>query len=287
MQGDPDEECGSADEGHAVAGPAGQVQVRDRAALLPQRLRQRRQWADLVVAGVDDGLRHGDRGGQPGTPAPVASKAVPREDQDGGADDPERGGVDRLDGTRGHHSVLDRDDRRERPGQGITPGRVPSRARHGRPPYFDADSGRRGRSVTGRADEQRGGTTGVIATFRTPSRRSPKSSYASSISSSAKRCVSSGGGSKRPAAPSHQPAHALLAARAQRRDDAVVAEAGGERVVRHLQLARVDAEARERAARSQASAARSRRSPACRAPRSRRRRRPGQALDLGDDVDLR
>ena len=52
-----------------------------------------------------------------------------------------------------------------------------------------------------------------------------------------------------------QAAHPLLAAGAERRDDAVVAEAGGERVVRHLQLAGVDAEAGQRAARAQARSA--------------------------------
>src|SRR5918912_1626725 len=41
----------------------------------------------------------------------------------------------------------------------------------------------------------------------------------------------------------HEPAHALLAAGAERRHDAVVAEARGEGFVREMQLARVDAEA--------------------------------------------
>jgi hypothetical protein len=67
--------------------------------------------------------------------------------------------------------------------------------------------------------------------------------------------------------------HALLAARAQGRHDPVVAEPRREGVVRHLELARVDAQARERAAGSQRRAARPRRSAAGRAPRSPRRRR--------------
>jgi hypothetical protein len=48
----------------------------------------------------------------------------------------------------------------------------------------------------------------------------------------------------------HQPAHPLLAARAQRRHDLLIAEAGIERLVRRDELARVDAEAGERSARA-------------------------------------
>src|SRR6185369_11181223 len=49
-----------------------------------------------------------------------------------------------------------------------------------------------------------------------------------------------------------QPTHPLLAARAQRGDDPVVAEAGRERVVRHLELARIHTKARQDSARTNA-----------------------------------
>ena len=69
------------------------------------------------------------------------------------------------------------------------------------------------------------------------------------MSSSAKRCVTSGVRSTRPCCDHrHQPPHALLAAGAQRRDDVLIAEAGVEALVRHRELAGIDAEARQRAA---------------------------------------
>ena len=84
-----------------------------------------------------------------------------------------------------------------------------------------------------------------------------------------------------------EPPHPLLAARAERGDDAVVAEAGRERVVRHLELARVHAEARQRAAGPQAAQRVLER--LLRAERLDRHvgAAAGQSLDLGDDVDLR
>ena len=94
----------------------------------------------------------------------------------------------------------------------------------------------------------------MIATFSTPSRRLPNSSYASTMSVE-REAMGEQRRRVEPAA-SHrrdQPPHPLLAAGAQRGDDAMVAEAGRERVVRHLELARVDAEARQRAARPQAA----------------------------------
>src|SRR5687768_5651751 len=48
-----------------------------------------------------------------------------------------------------------------------------------------------------------------------------------------------------------QAAHSLLPARAERRHDLVIADPRGERVERDQQLARVDAEARQGAARAQ------------------------------------
>ena len=105
------------------------------------------------------------------------------------------------------------------------------------------------------------------------------------MSLSANACVSSGVRSTRPAADElHQAAHALLAARTERGDDAMVAEAGGERVVGHLQLARVDAQARERAAGAQAAQRVLER--LLRAERLDRHvgAAAGQRLDLGDDV---
>src|SRR5690348_9173583 len=53
----------------------------------------------------------------------------------------------------------------------------------------------------------------------------------------------------------HQPAHAFLATRTQRGDDGVVADAGAEGLVWNAELSRVDAEAGERSARSQAAQA--------------------------------
>ena len=49
----------------------------------------------------------------------------------------------------------------------------------------------------------------------------------------------------------HQPSHSFFAAGAQRRDDFVIADAGGERVVRNLKFARIYAEAAQRAAGTQ------------------------------------
>src|SRR5262245_41622035 len=48
----------------------------------------------------------------------------------------------------------------------------------------------------------------------------------------------------------HEAPHTLLAARAQARDDVVIAQARRERVERHRQVAGVDAQARDRAARA-------------------------------------
>lgn len=78
-------------------------------------------------------------------------------------------------------------------------------------------------------------------------------------------------------------AHPLLAARAKRRDDADVGQAGAERVVGDLQLARVDAEAGEHAARTEDAQG-----------VFERRLRPerliatstSQTADLGDHIDL-
>src|SRR6185503_6835193 len=50
-----------------------------------------------------------------------------------------------------------------------------------------------------------------------------------------------------------EPPHALLAARAKRGDDAVIAQSSCERFVGHLELAGVHAKAREGAARPQAT----------------------------------
>ena len=60
----------------------------------------------------------------------------------------------------------------------------------------------------------------------------------------------------------HQAPHPLLAARTQRRDDRVVAEAGGERVERHRQVTGVDAQARDRSAGPHGAQRSSRTSPA-------------------------
>src|SRR5436190_1843308 len=85
-----------------------------------------------------------------------------------------------------------------------------------------------------------------------------------------------------------QPTHPLLATWAKRRDDPVVAEARRERLVRHLQLARVDAKARQRAAGPEAA----QRAFECRLGPERLDRDVGavtarQPLDLLDDIDLR
>jgi hypothetical protein len=48
----------------------------------------------------------------------------------------------------------------------------------------------------------------------------------------------------------HQPAHALFAPGAKRRDDLVITEARGERLERNRQFSRVDTQAREGATRA-------------------------------------
>ena len=127
-----------------------------------------------------------------------------------------------------------------------------------------------------------------MATFSTPSRRLLNSSYASTMSVEREAV----GDQRQRVEPARSATvaisrpHPLLAARAERGDDAVVAEAGRERVVGHLELARVDAQARQRAARPQAA------QRVLEGPLGAQRldghvgAAAGQALHLGDDVDL-
>ena len=84
----------------------------------------------------------------------------------------------------------------------------------------------------------------------------------------------------------HQSPHALLAAWTEGRYDALIAEAGSEGVVRQLQLSRVDAEARECAARTQAAQRALER--LLRTERLDRdiRAAAGEALDFSNDVLL-
>ena len=51
----------------------------------------------------------------------------------------------------------------------------------------------------------------------------------------------------------HQPAHSFLSAGAQRGDDFVITDAGRERIIWNLKLSRVNTEAAQRAAGSQAT----------------------------------
>src|SRR6185503_17464494 len=51
----------------------------------------------------------------------------------------------------------------------------------------------------------------------------------------------------------HEAAHSLLTAGTQRRDDSVISEAGCKCIIRQLELARINAKARKRAARTQAA----------------------------------
>lgn len=88
------------------------------------------------------------------------------------------------------------------------------------------------------------GFQGVMATFSTPSRWLPKSSYAASMSSSLKRCVTMAPKSTRRAAIIDMRRRMRsLPPGPQRRDDPVVTKAGRERPERDRQVGRVDAEA--------------------------------------------
>src|SRR5450759_5767561 len=106
------------------------------------------------------------------------------------------------------------------------------------------------------------------------------------MSSRAKRWVMSGSGSKRPDSTVAMSLRMRLAAPTERGHDAVVAQTGGERVLRHLKLAGVDAKARERAARPQAAKGVLERTLGSERLDRHIRAAPRQALHLGGDVDL-
>ena len=81
----------------------------------------------------------------------------------------------------------------------------------------------------------------------------------------------------------HQPAHPLLAARAERRHDPLIAQAGVDRLVGRDELAGIDAEARERAAGTdRAQRVLERLLPSQRLDRHVDAAAAGQPLDLGD-----
>ena len=257
-----DHERRASDYWHSVTDGSRQIEVGDRRAIGSELLGERRERADQVVADVREGLAERDACREFRRGPGRLRKPIPVKDGDACGDTKNaavwtirmarRAAAWRR---RGIRDAKGRESRSLQSGRRFDNGTSSISWPSAHPPEVDGCEGQTqrpagpSRSVGGRKKEPR---YGVIATFRTPSRRSPKSRYASPMSASGKRCVSSGVGSNRPACDHlDQAAHPLLAAGAERGDDAVVAEPGGERLVRHLELAGVDAEARQRAARAE------------------------------------